>query len=153
MLVVFEMDVHVVPPLVEDSHPIILPVYPPNVNVPLLAVAHPKEEDGVIVPPVGLAFTVTVTVVELVHPFAAVAVTVYVVVVVGLAVTVAVVVDERPVPGLQTYVAAPLAASETLLPLHIVADEGVTVIVGCGFIVTVVVAVFVHPFPSVPVTV
>ena len=72
---------------------------------------------------------------------------------VGLAVTVAAVVEDKPAAGLQIYVVAPLTVSETLLPLHIVADEGVTVIVGCGFTVTVVVAVFVHPFPSVPVTV
>jgi hypothetical protein len=142
-----------VPPLVEDSHPIILPVYPLNVNVPLLLVAHPKEEDGVIVPPAGLAFTVIVTVAVLVHPFPAVPVTVYVVVVVGFAVTVAPVVEDKPVAGLQLNVVAPLAVSETLLPVHIVAEEGDTVIVGCGFTVTVTVAVFVHPFPSVPVTV
>ena len=59
----------------------------------------------------------------------------------------------RPVAGLQLYVVAPLAVSETLLPIHNVADEGVTVTVGVGFTLIIAVAVFVHPFASVPVTV
>lgn len=76
MVVVFEMEVHVVPPLVEDSHPIILPLCPVNVSVPVLEPVHPVEEAGESVPPVGLAFTVIVTVAVLVHPFPAVPVTV-----------------------------------------------------------------------------
>ena len=43
--------------------------------------------------------------------------------------------------------------SVVLLPLHIVAEVGVIFIVGAEFTVTVTVAVFVQPFPSVPVTV
>jgi len=89
----------------------------------------------------------------LVHPVPAVPVTVYVVVVVGVAVTVAPVVEDKPVAGLQLYVVAPLAVSETLLPIHNAADEGVTMTVGVGFTVIIAVAVFVHPFASVPVTV
>lgn len=67
--------------------------------------------------------------------------------------TVAPVVEDKPVAGLQLNDAAPLAVSETLLPVHSVAEEGDIVIVGWGFTVTVTVAVFVHPLPSVPVTV
>ena len=64
------------PPLVEDSHLIILPVFPLNVNVPVLEPGHPVDEAGEIVPPVGFAFTVIVTVAVLVHPVPAVPVTV-----------------------------------------------------------------------------
>ena len=70
------MGVHVVPPLIEDSHLIILPVEPLNVNVPLFDPVHPGLTAGEILPPVGFAFTVTVTVALLVHPFPAVPVTV-----------------------------------------------------------------------------
>ena len=101
---------------------------------------------------VGLGFTVTVTVAVFVHPFASVPVIVYVVVAVGLAVTVAPVVEDKPVEGLQLYVEAPLAVSDVLEPLQIV-TEGETVTVGLGFTVTLTVAVLVHPFASVPVTV
>ena len=48
----------------------------------------------------GLGFTVTVTVVVLLHPAALVPITVYVVVAAGLAVTVAPVVADKPVEGL-----------------------------------------------------
>ena len=72
--------------------------------------------------------------------------------VVGLAVTVAPVVDDKPVEGLQLYVEAPLAVSDVLLPLQIVVEVGEMVTVGLAFTVTVTVAVFVHPFASVPVT-
>jgi hypothetical protein len=147
------MGVHVAPPLIEDSHLIMFPVWPLNVNVPLFAPVHPGLTAGETVPPVGYAFTVIITVAVLVHPVPAVPVTVYVVVVVGVAVTVAPVVEDKPVAGLQLYVAAPLAVSETLLPIHSVADEGVTVTVGVVFTVIIAVAVFVHPFASVPVTV
>lgn len=101
---------------------------------------------------VGVAFTVTVTVAVFVHPFASVPVIVYVVVVVGFAVTLAPVVDDKPVDGLQLYVEAPPAVSDVLAPLQIVTD-GETVTVGLGFTVTITVAVFVHPFASVPVIV
>jgi hypothetical protein len=56
------MGVHVVPPLIEDSHLIIFPVKPLNVNVPLFAPVHPGLTAGEILPPVGFAFTVTVVV-------------------------------------------------------------------------------------------
>jgi hypothetical protein len=49
-------------------------------------------------------------------------------------------------------VVAPFAIKVTELPLHNVAEEGVTVIVGFGFTVMVEVAVFVQT-PLVPVTV
>ena len=74
-------------------------------------------------------------------------------VVVGFAVTVAPVVADKPVAGLQEYVVAPLAVNDVLLPLQIVAVVGDTVTVGFGFTVIATVAVLVHPFPSVPVTV
>ena len=62
------------------------------------------------------------------------------------------VVDDKPVEGLQLYVEAPLAVSDVLAPLQIV-TAGETVTVGLGFTVTITVAVFVHPFASVPVIV
>ena len=43
--------------------------------------------------------------------------------------------------------------SDVLLPLQIVAEVGEIVTVGVAFTVTVTVAVFVHPLPSVPITV
>jgi hypothetical protein len=97
---------------------------------------------------VGGTFTVTVTVAVFVHPFASVPVTVYVVVEAGVTVM------ELPVPPvLQLYVEAPDAVSVELPPEHIVAGDAVAVTVGGAFTVTVTVAVFVHPFASVPVTV
>jgi hypothetical protein len=102
---------------------------------------------------VGFGFTVIIAVAVFVHPFPSVPVTVYVVVVVGFAVTVAPVVADKPVAGLQVYVVAPLAVSNVLLPLQIVAVVGETVTVGFGFTVTITVAVLVHPFAAVPVTV
>jgi hypothetical protein len=51
------------------------------------------------------------------------------------------------------YVLAPLAVNDVLLPLHIVADDGLIVNVGNAFTVTVVVFVFTQPFPSIPVSV
>ena len=74
-------------------------------------------------------------------------------VVVGFAVTVAPVVADNPVAGLQAYVVAPLAVNGVLLPLQIAGADGLTVTVGVVFTVIVAVAVFVHPFASVPVTV
>ena len=65
-------------------------------------------------------------------------------VVVGFAVTVAPVVADKPVAGLHVYVVAPLAVSDVLLPLQIVAVVGETVTVGFGFTVTVTVVVDVH---------
>jgi hypothetical protein len=63
------------------------------------------------------------------------------------------VVAERPVDGLQSYVAAPDAVSVAATPLQAAGLVGDTVMVGFGFTVTVVVAVLVHPLASVPVTV
>ena len=75
----------------------------------------------------GIGFTVTETVVVLVHP-PLVPTTVYVVVVVGLAVGLDAVVELSPVLGDQLYVLAPEAVSVVLNPLHIVTlDEIVTV--------------------------
>ena len=66
--------------------------------------------------------------------------------------TVEPVVEDKPVAGLQLYVEAPPVVSDVLDPLQIV-TEGETVTVGLGFTLTVTVAVLVHPFASVPVTV
>ena len=85
---------------------------------------------------VGSGLTVTVTVVVPVHPLV-VPETVYVVVVVGFAVTVAPVVDDNPVAGLQLYVVAPLAVSETLLPMQIACEGGLIVTTGMGLTVRV----------------
>ena len=74
-------------------------------------------------------------------------------VVVGFAVTIAPVVADKPVAGLHVYVVAPLAVNDVLLPLQIIGADGVTVTVGVVLTVIVAVAVFVHPFASVPVTV
>lgn len=109
----------------------------------------------IVVPPlitaVGFGFTVTVTCAVPVQPFE-VPVTVYVVVAVGLAVTTAPVVGVNPVVGLQLYVVAPLAVSEALLPLQIVADAGETVTTGLGLTVNVPELVAVQPFALVIVT-
>ena len=55
-------------------------------------------------------------------------------------------------PGIQVYVAAPEALSVVLLPAQIVALLVLTVTVGVGFTVIVLIAVPVHP-ALVPVTV
>ena len=70
-----------------------------------------------------------------------------------MALTVAQVVQLNPVAGVHTYVFAPLAVMLTFPPGQIAGADGVTVIVGLGFTVTVTVAVFVHPLTAVPVTV
>ena len=57
--------------------------------------------------------------------------------VVVVAVTPATFVADNPVAGLQVYVTAPVAKSETPLPLQMIADVGVTDIVGVFVIVTV----------------
>jgi len=71
----------------------------------------------------------------------------------GFAVTVLPVVDDKPVPGDQLYVVAPLAVKTTLLPGHIDGDDGVTLIVGFELTVTVTLVAPVQPLASVPVTV
>jgi hypothetical protein len=103
----------------------------------------------VVVVTVGVGFTVIVLVAVPVHPFAAVPVTVYVVVPAGETVTV----PPLRLPGFQLYVAAPPPVSVSELPLQIVVVEDVAVTVGEGFTVIVLVAVPVHPFAAVPVTV
>jgi hypothetical protein len=55
----------------------------------------------------------------LTHPSALVAVTVYVVVVAGVATTLAPDVADKPVAGLQLYVAAPEAVNVVDCPAHI----------------------------------
>ena len=72
---------------------------------------------------------------------------------VGEAITDAPLVELNPVAGDQLYVDAPLAVRVVLPPGQYDAEEGVTVIVGKGFTVTVTVAVFVQPLAPVPVTV
>ena len=101
---------------------------------------HMVADDGVIVN-VGKGFTVTITVCVFTHPLELVPVTVYVFVEVGFAVTVAPVVTLNPVEGAQVYVLAPLAVNDVELPVHIVADDGVTVKVGNAFVPIVTVAV------------
>ena len=56
-------------------------------------------------------------------------------------------------PGIQLYVLAPEPVSVTLLPAQIVVVDEVAVTVGEVFTVMVRVAVLVHPFAAVPVTV
>lgn len=73
------------------------------------------------------------------------------VVTVGLAVTVVPVVALKPVAGAQAYVAAPAPVNVILLPKQIAPEFTVTV--NTLITVTVAIAVFVHPFASVPVTV
>jgi hypothetical protein len=59
----------------------------------------------------------------------------------------------NPAAGAQVYVLAPLAVNATPAPpAQIVADEGVTVIVGVGLMVTTTDAILEHE-PMVPVTV
>lgn len=111
----------------------------------------PSHIDGLAVDAVtvGCAPTFTVTVCELVQPFAAVPVTVYVVVTAGVTVTF----DPVSDPGIHEYVEAPVTESVTLLPVQIDPEEAVGVTVGDGFTVIKRVDVFVQPFADVPVTV
>ncbi len=70
----------------------------------------------------------------------------------GDAVTEEPVVELRPVDGDHEYVDAPLAVSMVEPPVQILV-EGLTVMVGIGFTVTVTVFCAVQPDPSVPTTV
>ena len=63
--------------------------------------------------------------------------TVYVVVAVGLACTVAPEFVFSPVEGDHAYVSAPVAVNVVVPPMQIVAEVGLTLIVGTGFILTV----------------
>ena len=87
---------------------------------------------------VGVGLTVTTVVLELEH-VPVVPTIEYVVFEVGLAVTILPVVALKPVAGVQLYVVAPFAVSDTELPEQTVAVF--TVIVGVGITVTVVVIV------------
>ena len=120
---------------------------PLAVNVddcPLFIVAGLAEANTV-----GNGFTVTLTVAVPVHPAVLVPVTVYVVVPVGVTVLLA----PLPKPPDQLYVFAPLAVNTDVCPLHIDGELAEADTVGNGFTVTLTVAVFVHPFRLVPVTV
>ena len=83
---------------------------------------------------IGLMVTVTCAVAE--HPFTSVPVTIYVVVDDGFAVTEEPVVALNAVDGLQEYVLAPLAISDTDCPAQTAAGV-FTLITGNGFTVTV----------------
>ena len=104
------------------------------------------DDDEVIA---GCGPTVTATVSVPVQPFAAVPVTVYVVVDAGVVVTLA----PFRLPGIQLYVEAPFEVSVTLLPTQTDELDAEAVIDGDVFTVMVRVAVPVHPFTAVPVTV
>lgn len=97
---------------------------------------------------VGVTFTVTVVTAVFVQPFASVPVTVYVVVALAENGTLFI------TPPVHVYVAAPVPLSVTIVPEH-TSGEGFVVVatVGNGFTVMVAVAVDVHPFGAVPVTV
>ena len=96
--------------------------------------------------------TDTVKLAVFVQPFPSVPVTVYVVVAVAVLVTGVPVVELRPVTGLHTYVDAPPAVRLIAVLLHTDTSPDV-LIVGSVVIVTVTMAVSVHPAPLVPVTV
>ena len=98
---------------------------------------------------VGVGVTVISCVVEAVQPFAAVPVTVYVVVEEGVTVTAVPVND----PGIQLYVDAPFAVIVVGPPSQMAAGAAEVVTVGDVFTVISCVAVAVHPFAAVPVTV
>ena len=87
-----------------------------------------------------------------VHP-PVVPVTVYVTVEPGLAVGFGQLVHVSPAAGNQLYVVAPLAVSDVLLPLQIVAEGGVTVNVGVGVTEIVTILLSLQPEPELPTTV
>jgi len=97
----------------------------------------------------GSVFTTTETVVVFEQPFASVPVTVYVVFVFGATKT------EVPLsdPGIQLYVFAFAPVSVVASPSQIVGADAEAATAGNVFTVTVIVAVFEHPGPFVPVTV
>lgn len=94
-------------------------------------------------------FTATLTVAVCVQPAAVLPVTVYVVVLLGCTVHAAVF-----GPPVQLYVVAvPLAVTSLVLPTHTLVGVANALTVGSSLPVTSIVAVFVQPLPSVPVTV
>jgi hypothetical protein len=119
--------------------------------VPLSVTIVPEHTSGAgetEVPTVGNGLTVTSTVDVFVQPLAFVPVTVYVVVDTGTNATLSV------TPPLQVYEIAPVPFNVMLDPAQtVVPGDAVEETVGSGLTVIVVVAVFTHPFPSVPVTV
>ena len=94
----------------------------------------------------GKGFTLIIFVAVLLQPFAPVPVTTYVWVDAG--------VNETPsvTPWFQLYEVAPPPVSVTFPPEHTTVDVAFAVTVGREFTVTIIVAVPVQPFPSVPVT-
>jgi hypothetical protein len=96
---------------------------------------------------------VTDTVEVFEHPLASVPVTIYVVLIVGSAVTVIPDPEVNPVVGLQEYEVPPPAVSSTDCPLQRTGADGLAVITGNGFTVTVTLVVLLHPLASVPVMV
>ncbi len=100
----------------------------------------------------GSGLTVTVTLAVFTQLLPSVPVTVYTVVVVGLAVGFAQLVQDKPVEGDHEYDVAPVAAKVVDEPLHIVLLAS-PLTLGSGLTVTVRLAVFMQPLPSVPVTV
>jgi hypothetical protein len=70
----------------------------------------------------------------------------------GLAAGLAQVVQDKPVDGDQLYVVAPVAVSVVEEPLQMLTAEP-ALTVGNALTVIVTLAVLVHPFPLVPVTV
>jgi hypothetical protein len=106
--------------------------------------------DGVADAPIdGNGLTVISTVAIAVQPFTSVPVTVYVVFANGFTTT------GLPgiVPGSQLYDDAPDPVSVTGLPAHTVVKSAEALTAGGELTVTVTIALFVHPFTSVPVTV
>jgi hypothetical protein len=104
-----------------------------------------------VIDAVGNGLTVTTTWSVFTQPLASVPVTVYVVVAVGEAVTLAVFVALKPVDGLHTYVAAPLATKLVDDPSQIAASFPAAT-TGNGF-TPIVVTALVAEQPSALVTV
>lgn len=129
------------------------PLYvPPAGDPPLRAVGPSMLQNvsiGNVTVTVGSGFTPTLIVEVFEHPFASVPVTVYVVADEGTSVTD----DPANDPGIQVYVDAPLPVRVTPLPAHTEEEEAEAETVGKLLTVINCVAVFVHPLPSVPVTV
>ena len=56
-------------------------------------------------------------------------------------------------PGIQVYVLAPLPVNVAELPLQIVEEDAVAPTTGIAFTLILILAVALHPFADVPVTV
>jgi hypothetical protein len=101
----------------------------------------------------GVGFTITVDDAMFTQLWMSVPVTVYVVVVDVVGATGLTVCAAVTTLLLQLYVLPPPAISTELDPVHMLDGLALVVIVGNGYTVTVVDAVFVHPCTSVPVTI